>query len=51
MIRGGDGHHVALVNNSRTYGTVNGQNLDTAQIILGDDLWDFRSLPTEDLFE
>ena len=52
MIRGGDGHHVALVNNSRTYGTANGQSLDTAQIILGDDLWDFRSsLPTEDLFE
>lgn len=51
MIRGGDGHHIALVNNSRTYDSYNGQDLDTAQIILGDKLWNFRSLPTEDLFE
>ncbi len=51
MIRGGDGHHIALVNNSRTYDSYNGTSLDTAQIILGDELWDFRSLPTEDLFE
>jgi CubicO group peptidase (beta-lactamase class C family) len=51
MIRGGDGHHIALVNNSRTYDSFNGTSLDTAQIILGDELWDFRSLPTEDLFE
>ena len=51
MIRGGDGHHIALVNNSRTYDNFNGTSLDTAQIILGDELWDFRSLPSEDLFE
>lgn len=51
MIRGGDGHHIALVNNSRTYDSYNGTSLDTAQIILGDELWNFRSLPTEDLFE
>jgi hypothetical protein len=51
MIRGGDGHHIALVNNSRTYNDYNGTSLDTAQIILGDELWDFRSLPTEDLFD
>lgn len=51
MIRGGDGHHIALVNNSRTYNNYNGTSLDTAQIILGDELWDFRSLPTEDLFD
>ena len=51
MIRGGDGHHIAMVNNSRTYSSYNGTSLDTAQIILGDELWDFRSLPTEDLFE
>ena len=51
MIRGGDGHHIALVNNSRTYTSYNGTSLDTAQIILGDELWKFRSLPTEDLFE
>jgi CubicO group peptidase (beta-lactamase class C family) len=51
MIRGGDGHHIALVNNSRTYDSFNGTSLDTAQIILGDELWDFRSLPSEDLFE
>ena len=52
MIRGGDGHHIALVNNSRTYDSYNGTSLDTAQIILGDELWNFRKeLPTEDLFE
>ena len=51
MIRGGDGHHIALVNNSRTYDSYNGTSLDTAQIILGDELWNFRSLPAEDLFE
>ena len=51
MIRGGDGHHIALVNNSRTYESYNGNSLDTAQIILGEELWDFRSLPTEDLFD
>lgn len=51
MIRGGDGHHIALVNNSRTYTSYNGTSLDTAQIILGDELWNFRSLPAEDLFE
>lgn len=51
MIRGGDGHHIAMVNNSRTYKSYNGTSLDTAQIILGDELWNFRSLPTEDLFE
>lgn len=51
MIRGGDGHHIAMVNNSRTYDSYNDTSLDTAQIILGDELWDFRSLPTEDLFE
>ncbi|MBQ2019652.1 MAG: serine hydrolase [Rikenellaceae bacterium] len=51
MIRGGDGHHIALVNNSRTYDSFNGTSLDTDQLILGDELWNFRSLPTEDLFE
>lgn len=52
MIRGGDGHHIAMVNNSRTYDSYNGTSLDTAQIILGDELWNFRKeLPTEDLFE
>ncbi len=45
-VRGGDGHHTALLCNSRNYDS----NFDNDHYTLANDLHSYRALPEEDLF-